>query len=119
MSPFHNSTKAVRLREYLAPKPCSNIRMRISRGVAGLTVALKRDALLLSASVLLTVGNAAAQGQPRVQAPLRVDVQTLGPQAGSKVPGFSLPDQHGQVRALESLMGGRGLVLVFFRSADW
>ncbi|OFV89940.1 MAG: hypothetical protein A3H95_09615 [Acidobacteria bacterium RIFCSPLOWO2_02_FULL_64_15] len=47
------------------------------------------------------------------------DVRTLGPQVGSRVPDFRLPDQHGQDRTLESLMGPRGLMLVFFRSADW
>ena len=48
-----------------------------------------------------------------------VDVTKLGPQVGEKVPDFSLPDQHGQTRTLASLMGPKGLVLVFNRSADW
>ena len=48
-----------------------------------------------------------------------VDVTRLGPQVGEKVPDFSLPDQHGQTRTLASLMGPKGLVLVFNRSADW
>jgi peroxiredoxin len=47
------------------------------------------------------------------------DVQKLGPQVGTRVPDFSLPDQHGQTRTLQSLMGPKGLMLVFFRSADW
>ena len=47
------------------------------------------------------------------------DVQKLGPQVGARVPDFSLPDQHGQTRTLQSLMGPKGLMLVFFRSADW
>jgi len=47
------------------------------------------------------------------------DVTKLGPQVGEKVPDFSLPDQHGQTRTLSSLMGPKGLVLVFNRSADW
>lgn len=42
-----------------------------------------------------------------------------GPEVGKAVPGFSLPDQAGQVRTLQSLMGPKGLLLVFFRSADW
>jgi hypothetical protein len=42
-----------------------------------------------------------------------------GPEPGSPVPGFSLPDQDGQARTLPSLMGPKGLLLVFFRSADW
>jgi hypothetical protein len=30
-----------------------------------------------------------------------------------------LPDQHGITRSLRSLMGPKGAILVFFRSADW
>jgi peroxiredoxin len=46
-------------------------------------------------------------------------VQKLGPQVGSQVPEFTLIDQRGQSRTLASLMGLTGLMLVFFRSADW
>jgi hypothetical protein len=42
-----------------------------------------------------------------------------GPPVGSKVPDFALPDQDGRRRSLHSLMGPKGLMLVFFRSADW
>ena len=42
-----------------------------------------------------------------------------GPAVGAKSPGFSLSDQNGQTRTLESLMGPKGLMLVFYRSADW
>ena len=35
------------------------------------------------------------------------------------VPDFTLTDQQGRVRSLDSLMGPRGLMLVFSRSADW
>lgn len=47
------------------------------------------------------------------------DVQKLGPQVGTKVPEFSLPDQTGQIRTLASVMGSKGAMLVFYRSADW
>ena len=47
------------------------------------------------------------------------DVQKLGPQIGTRVPDFTLLDQKGQSRTLASLMGPKGLMLVFFRSADW
>jgi hypothetical protein len=47
------------------------------------------------------------------------DVQQLGPQVGSPVPDFTLSDQRGQQRTLRSLMGPKGLMLVFSRSADW
>jgi hypothetical protein len=32
---------------------------------------------------------------------------------------FTARDQFGKERTLESLMGPKGVVLVFFRSADW
>jgi hypothetical protein len=47
------------------------------------------------------------------------DATQIGPAAGATAPEFSLLDQFGQRRTLESLMGPQGIVLVFFRSADW
>ncbi len=44
---------------------------------------------------------------------------TTGPPIGAKVPDFSLPDQNGKTRSLKGLMGPKGLLLVFLRSADW
>ena len=44
---------------------------------------------------------------------------SLGPKAGERVPDFSLRDQHGMARTLRSTFGPKGVVLVFFRSADW
>lgn len=67
---------------------------------------------------LSIVVNAMQSQQPNA-ANTAVDVTTLGPQVGEKVPDFILPDQHGQTRTLSSLMGPKGLVLVFNRSADW
>ena len=51
--------------------------------------------------------------------PTLPDVQKLGPQVGSRVPDFTLLDQQGQSRTLASVMGPKGLMLVFYRSADW
>jgi hypothetical protein len=70
------------------------------------------------ATVLLAVATLGAAPQPPTT-PTPIDVQTLGPQVGARVPEFSLPDQHGEVRTLSSLMGPKGAILVFFRSADW
>ena len=47
------------------------------------------------------------------------DIQSLGPQVGARVPDFTLPDHKGRSRTLMSLMGPKGLMLVFIRSADW
>ena len=57
--------------------------------------------------------------QPTVPAAPAPDVTKLGPQVGDKAPDFSLADQNGQTRTLASLMGPKGLILVFNRSADW
>ena len=48
-----------------------------------------------------------------------VDVERLGPQVGDVVPDFSAPDQFGRSQTLASIMGARGAMLVFNRSADW
>jgi hypothetical protein len=64
----------------------------------------------------LIVQAAAQQTAPQ---PVLPDVQKLGPQVGSRVPDFTLLDQKGEQRTLASLMGPKGLMLVFFRSADW
>ena len=48
-----------------------------------------------------------------------VDVSALGPQVGETVPDFTLRDQSGTVRNLDSIMGERGAMIVFHRSADW
>jgi hypothetical protein len=42
-----------------------------------------------------------------------------GPAVGARAPEFELPDQNGQRHTLHSLSGPKGLMLVFFRSADW
>ena len=49
----------------------------------------------------------------------QIDVSKLGPQVGERVPDFALIDQSGTQRTLQSIMGARGAMLVFVRSADW
>jgi len=48
-----------------------------------------------------------------------IDVSRLGPQVGEPVPEFALRDQRGVTRSLQSILGERGAMLVFIRSADW
>ena len=48
-----------------------------------------------------------------------VTAADYGPAIGTKMPDFAAPDQDGQVRALPALLGPKGALLVFFRSADW
>jgi hypothetical protein len=42
-----------------------------------------------------------------------------GPAVGGRLPAFEAVDQHGRTHTFASLRGPKGLVLVFFRSADW
>ena len=42
-----------------------------------------------------------------------------GPAVGSPLPDFSAPDQAGRIQTLKSIMGPKGAMLVFYRSADW
>ena len=62
---------------------------------------------LLIGLVLLGAGlTVAAQDMPGVR-------------AGKLAPPFRARDQFGKEQTLSSLMGRNGLVLLFFRSADW
>ncbi len=63
----------------------------------------------------MTAGAAQAQTPTRT----RVDVSKLGPQVGERVPDFSLKDQNGKTWTLPSIMGPKGTMLVFVRSAEW
>jgi hypothetical protein len=73
-----------------------------------------RTAFLIPVILVLMTFPAGAQGTRT-----RVDVSKLGPQVGARVPDFSLNDQAGRVRNVQSIMGPRGAMLVFLRSADW
>ena len=74
--------------------------------------------LTLSSSITLLAGlliQASLAQTPRQ----KIDVSKLGPQVGERVPDFSLPDQNGKTQTLQSIMGPKGAMLVFIRSADW
>lgn len=51
--------------------------------------------------------------------PLGSQPVPTGPAVGARVPDFSANDQTGRVQSLKTLMGPKGLLLVFYRSADW
>jgi hypothetical protein len=42
-----------------------------------------------------------------------------GPEVGSTLPSFEALDQNGRPQNLKSILGPKGALLVFFRSADW
>jgi hypothetical protein len=101
---------------------------RVSSGTArGIAMAIG------AAVMVLAVGSCAPETDPpndvamqsetpigaETQGRTPINVASLGPQVGEQVPGFSLPDQNGEVRTLESILGPRGAMLLFHRSADW
>jgi hypothetical protein len=67
-------------------------------------------ALVLTAALTLA---GAAQKQPDAS------VGDIGPKIGQVAPDFEASDQHGVPRRLSSLLGPKGAMLVFYRSADW
>ena len=74
-----------------------------------------RFALVRSLVLAVSFGLLVFASLPLIAAP-----DALGPSIGGKVPDIGAPpDQTGTQRPLASLMGEKGLVLFFFRSADW
>ena len=74
-----------------------------------------RHSLLLPAVVALCAWGLTVQAQQ----PTVIDTSTIGPQVGAAVPPFSGTDQFGVGHTLESSLGAKGAMLVFFRSSDW
>jgi hypothetical protein len=44
---------------------------------------------------------------------------STGPNVGDPAPDFRLQDQNGASQTLHSILGTKGALLVFYRSADW
>lgn len=83
------------------------------------------DDLAEKAAIMREFGRLRAAGEP-VPAELHAahikatnDRYVSGPDPGQRIPDFALPDQHGVLRSLPDLSGPNGLLLVFYRSADW
>ncbi|MEM7350535.1 MAG: hypothetical protein AAF657_06995 [Acidobacteriota bacterium] len=53
--------------------------------------------------------------------PLATSVSALktGPEVGTKIPDFTVQDQTGKARTFADLTGPEGLLLLFYRTADW
>jgi hypothetical protein len=71
---------------------------------------------LSSGFALLVFLTQPAQAQQPSQ---KIDVSRLGPQVGEVVSDFRLQDAQGKVWTRDSIMGSKGAMLVFSRSADW
>ena len=69
--------------------------------------------------VLLAIGAGEARARQSGTAATHIDLERLGPQVGTSLPDFTLRDQRGEPRSLKSLLGPKGALIVFFRSADW
>ncbi len=95
------------------------------RGALGITlgIVLAIGLTIALADMVRDDGSDATDPQAQTDDPTQtrtpIEVASLGPQIGEQVPDFSLPDQNGQVRTLESVLGPRGALLLFHRSADW
>jgi len=74
---------------------------------------------LIALGMLAGVIAGAEAYQTSMPARTTIDVSKLGPQVGERVPDFNLKDQNGNSWTLQSIMGSKGAMLVFFRSADW
>ncbi len=76
---------------------------------------------LVIAALLIVRSSFAAESQADSAAirQLLSDASEAGLPVGADTPDFKLKDQNGHDRDLASLRGPKGLVLVFFRSADW
>ncbi|MCU1259538.1 MAG: hypothetical protein JWO80_2423 [Bryobacterales bacterium] len=48
-----------------------------------------------------------------------VAADKTGPGVGQAVPPFAATDQTGKQQTLRSVLGPKGALLVFYRSADW
>ena len=77
------------------------------------------------AAIMREFGRLRAAGQP-VPDELQArhvnatnDRYATGPEPGERIRDFSLPDQEGVPRSVANLAGPNGLLLVFYRSADW
>ena len=73
----------------------------------------------MSRTVLFFALIAAAAVVGSAQEVRRINVAKLGPQVGATVPDFNLADQRGRKQTLRSVMGPKGAMIVFYRSADW
>ncbi|HEX3704604.1 MAG TPA: hypothetical protein VHU82_14830 [Vicinamibacterales bacterium] len=78
-----------------------------------------RRLIVIVLAVLAATSVIDASRQQSVKPALKIDLERLGPQVGARLPHFTLRDQRGETRTLKSLMGPRGAMIVFFRSADW
>jgi peroxiredoxin len=80
---------------------------------------LTEHVLAVSVVGLLTLAGTSPTAQTAAASRAKIDVSKLGPQVGQVVPDFRLSDQNGKIWTRASIMGPKGALLLFYRSADW
>ena len=78
-----------------------------------------RSLVVVAAALLTAMGVTVAGGPQSSSSVTKIDLESRGPQVGARVPDFMLRDQRGRAHSLKSLLGPKGAMIVFFRSADW
>jgi peroxiredoxin len=109
-------------REYfcLDRRLCQHHTNRHTGGIVNLSPRHKSRVVAGIAAAGLLVGMRSITAQEAQSAPrTKIDVSRLGPQVGQIVPDFSLSDQNGKAWTRSSIMGPKGAMLLFYRSADW
>jgi hypothetical protein len=87
---------------------------------SGMCYQLRRSpGVLVLGLALLAISAGQAREPQSAGLAANIDVERVGPQVGTALPNFSLRDEHGEAHSLKSLLGPKGAVIVFFRSADW
>src|SRR4051812_29817367 len=105
-------------------------RFRLLHGIATVALCLSASAassscLAQTDSVVPKIGQGTSEKRvaPRVTPAMApnpdIDLSSVGPAIGEKLPDFRLSDQHGIIRTLDSAAGPKGTMVVFFRSAEW
>ena len=70
---------------------------------------MAKRALILGFCLVLGVSTTLGQSKPF----------NIGVEVGKTIPSFKLTDQTGKAQGFNSVKGSKGVVLLFFRSADW
>ncbi len=68
---------------------------------------------------LILLALAMAPAETALAQPGRDPAIPTGPEVGAKIPEFEAVDQTGKRQTFETLKGPKGLLLLFYRSADW
>lgn len=76
-------------------------------------------ALVLSLFALPTLSQPVYSTEFLTDIPAGSEGMVSGPEIGERIPDFEALDQNGHLVSLSSVMGPKGAMVVFIRSADW